>query len=385
MNSSIRLLIVTCGLLANSRVFADVPLPRADRPAYAIVVSHQTLQDEGWNRVVEVLKAKHSPLVIEFKTTLSETLPELKRAIPKYLCFVATREEATRDFVAQAHRLTRQLDDDPYTDCIWAILTGFDAANALSIASEKDPLVIRKVASGTEIALDRCSAGVWFSELQPGLRTRKTATGETKSETGLPDSTREIAHALTVEKSQLFVTSGHATERDWQIGFSYRNGQFVSQGGQLFGVDVKGQKFAIDSDQPRVYLAVGNCLMGHIDGPDAMALAFLKSAGVRQMVGYTVSTWYGYAGWGCLDYFVEQPGRYTLAEAFFANQQALLHRLETLAPELLKENPAPGQTVRQIKLSAALPGTRTGPDSPPLSSQRTSRTSSLPSTFDSSP
>jgi len=39
---------------------------------------------------------------------------------------------------------------------------------------------------------------------------------------------------------------------------------------------------------------------------------------------YTVPTWYGYAGWGCLDYFLEQPGRYTLAEAFFANTQALV-------------------------------------------------------------
>ena len=56
--------------------------------------------------------------------------------------------------------------------------------------------------------------------------------------------------------------------------------------------------------------------MGHIDDQQAMALAWLKSGGVRQMLGYTVPTWYGYAGWGCLDYFVEQPGRYDFAEAF---------------------------------------------------------------------
>ncbi len=68
--------------------------------------------------------------------------------------------------------------------------------------------------------------------------------------------------------------------------------------------------------------------MGHIDGPDAMALAWLHSAGVRQMVGYTVPIWFGYAGWGCLDYFVEQPGRYSLVEAFFANQRALIDSLE---------------------------------------------------------
>ena len=50
------------------------------------------------------------------------------------------------------------------------------------------------------------------------------------------------------------------------------------------------------------------------------------------MIGYTVPSWYGYGGWGMLDYFLEQPGRFTLAEAFFANQQALLHRLATCFP-----------------------------------------------------
>ena len=62
--------------------------------------------------------------------------------------------------------------------------------------------------------------------------------------------------------------------------------------------------------------------------PDAMALAWMNGLGVRQMVGYTVVTWYGYGGWGVLDYFTEQPGRYTLAEAFHANHHALIHRLD---------------------------------------------------------
>ena len=100
------------------------------------------------------------------------------------------------------------------------------------------------------------------------------------------------------------------------------------------------------SPNPKVYLPIGNCLMGHIDGPDAMALAYMNSAGVRQMVGYTVLTWYGYAGWGCLDYFVEQPGRYTFAEAFFANQQALIERLETNFPEIARLETSPGVPTR---------------------------------------
>lgn len=92
-------------------------------------------------------------------------------------------------------------------------------------------------------------------------------------------------------------------------------------------------------------MPIGNCLMGHIDGPDAMALAWLNSAGVKQMLGYTVPTWFGYQGWGVLDYFVEQPGRYTYTEAFFANHHALIHRLKTEHPALLARNPAPGKPI----------------------------------------
>ena len=46
------------------------------------------------------------------------------------------------------------------------------------------------------------------------------------------------------------------------------------------------------------------------------------------MVGYTVPTWFGYGGWGLLDYFLEQPGRYTLSEAFHVNHHALVYCLE---------------------------------------------------------
>ena len=85
----------------------------------------------------------------------------------------------------------------------------------------------------------------------------------------------------------------------------------------MYGEDTRRQRIDVDSPNAKVYLPIGNCLMGHIDGPDAMALAWMNDVGVKQMIGYTVPTWFGYAGWGMLDYFVEQPGRYSLTEAFF--------------------------------------------------------------------
>jgi len=300
-------------------------------PGYAVVVSKATLRDTGWKKVADVLVKKHQGTLVDYDT-LDEVKPMLARTRPKYACFVATPAEAGREFIAKVHRLTRQLDNDPYTDILWGVLTGYDAANALRIAEYNTPLEVRKVAAGTEIALEMCDAGVWFSELKGGKVVRK-AGGKTAEETGPVDSTGAIVDALNDYRPDLIVTSGHASERDWQIGFSYRNGFFRCADGKLYGLDTKMGKHPIDSPNPKVYLAVGNCLMGHINGRDAMALAWMNSAGVYQMAGYTVDTWYGYGGWGLLDYFVEQPGRFTLAEAFFAGHQALLHKLETEFPK----------------------------------------------------
>lgn len=322
--------ILCCGIVALS-VFSDSVFSNlATAAEYAVVVSRQTHDDPAWQKVVQTLIEKHAAdQAVIWDQQVDDALPALRQRHPRYTCFVATPDEANRQFVAQVHRLTRQLDDDPYADTRWGILTGFDADNAQRIATHREPLIVDKVASGTEIALDMCTQGVWYDELVQHKKVSRAPGGKTKLERGPSDTTHALAATLAEDAADLFVTSGHATERDWQIGFRYRNGQFKSKQGKMFGVTTDNERFEIDSPNPKVYLPIGNCLMGHIDGPDAMALAWMNSVGVQQMIGYTVVTWYGYGGWGVLDYFVEQPGRYTLAEAFHANQHALIHRLDT--------------------------------------------------------
>lgn len=316
--------------------------------AYAVVVSQATWDDDAWRAVAEALLEKHDGKAIVYKQHVSEALEELKERHPRYVCFVATPKEAGRQFVADVHRMTRKFDDDPYTDCFWGILTNYTPEAALAVAQRREPLIVERVASGTEVALDACREGIWYSELKQHQMMRKTGDGAPQAEEGPADTTKALAETLTDYRAQLFVTSGHATERDWQIGYSYRNGRFICKAGQLKGVDVAGKEFDITADSPRVYLPVGNCLMGHVDSPEAMALAFMHTGGVQQMAGYTVPTWYGYAGWGCLDYFVEQPGRHTLTEAVFANQHALVHRLATGFPELADAEPPVGRILRPL-------------------------------------
>lgn len=329
---------------------------------YSILVSKETHADAGWKLVVDALVKKHDAKVILFEGDVTAALPQLKEQFPRFTCFVAKPTEAGKAFVALVHRMTRQLDSDPYTDTTWGILTGFDAANALRIAQHSEPLTIHKVASGTELAMEMIEEGKWYCELVQGKRVEKKPGEKAVESQGPQDSTKALVDSLTEYKPDLFVTSGHATERDWQIGYRYRNGYFKSKNGEIWGEDTSGKKLPIVSNNPKVYLPIGNCLMGHIDGLDAMALAWMNSAGVHQMVGYTVPTWYGYAGWGCLDYFVEQPGRYTFAEAFFVNQHAMIHRLETYFPDNAKDNldgrdrltrrPVPNEAATKTKLTA---------------------------------
>ncbi len=294
---------------------------------YAIVVSQTTLNDVDWKLVIDALVAKHNGQIIRYDKEVEQAFPALKEQYPRYTCFVAKPDESNADFVRSVHQLTRRLDEDPYTDTLWAILTGHNARNALAIARHDQPLVIRKVASGTEVALEMCQQGLWYDELVKHKKVKKEAGGKPQQIEGPADTTKALAATLTDYKADLFVTSGHADERSWIIGFRYRNGKFVSKAGQMFGEDLQGKRFEITSPNPKVYLPIGNCSMGHIDGSDAMTLAWMNSCGVKQMIGYIVPTWFGYAGWGCLDYFVEQPGRYTFVEAFHANHHALIHKL----------------------------------------------------------
>ena len=114
-------------------------------PAYTIVVQEATAAKPEWKAVVDALQKKYPhATVATWKTGVDETLPTLQKNHPRYTCFVAEHQTASRAFVGAVHHLTRQYDADPYTDTFWGILTGYDAANALSIAQNAQPLTVKR-------------------------------------------------------------------------------------------------------------------------------------------------------------------------------------------------------------------------------------------------
>lgn len=341
------------------------------RPVYAVAATAETFEMPEWNRVAEALERKYAEkfdvrrVVITLQKTADSKsdskpdsdansdansdvesllspafLEEFRVLQPYYTCFLLRPEEVNTKIVPKIHEWTRSFDTDPYTDTIWGILTGWNAADALRIA-EAPPLEVCRAAAGTPIPLARFREGIWYDEGKKNHYVEKVRKSDGTSEIvehtdGPDDTTHALADAW--KEADLFITSGHASTRDWNPGYAFRNGNFRSKNGKYLGFPLDGKPFEVVCERPKVHIAAGNCLIGGVDGPDCMALAELHSLGVCAFVGYTVPTWYGYMGWGVLEYYLGQPGDFTAAEAFFASNQALTYRLTQIFPELFDDS-----------------------------------------------
>ena len=261
---------LAAALLTLSAVAAEAA---PQKSSYLVIAKKSTMEDAAWHEVVTALQTKHEATVATYETSVDEVLGALQQEFPRYTCFVAPPDEANRAFVGRVHQLTRKLDDDIYTDTQWGILTGYDAANALAIAREKEPLTVRKVGAGTQFAMDMVEEGLWYDELVQNKMVRKKKGGAPETLKVGQDTTKALVDMLNDYRPDCLITSGHASERDWQLGYAYRNGTFMSKAGQLTGYDIQRKSFDVKSDNPKVYLAIGNCLMGHIKDRNAMALA----------------------------------------------------------------------------------------------------------------
>ena len=336
------LLVVLCALYA-AALWAEGAKPcivTGPRDAdYAVVVSAATNGDPAWREVVAALVARHHAATVVYSGGVTECLPGLREVFPRYACFVARPEEAGRQYVVDVSRLTRALDDDPYTDVVWGIVTGYEPADALRIARHAEPLTVTRAAAGCGIDLNAFHEGVWYSEGEKNGMCEKLPGRAPEKRHGPDDTTQALVDELNRGRTGYFQTSGHASSRDWQIGYSYKNGQFRCRNGQLLGLASDGKRYDINSPNPKVYAPLGNCLIGWIEDRECMALAWMHTGGAYQMAGYVVPTWYGVA-WGIADYFVGEQGQYDYAESVFFNNQWAVQQLESRFPQFARLNVA---------------------------------------------
>ncbi len=197
---------------------AAVRIPASN--AYVVVCGQKSFHLPEWRQVVDTLRVKYDADAVVYSRSPWEVLPELKRILPRYVCFVARPEEAGRALVTDVHRLTRELDDDPYTDVVWGILTGYEAGDALRIAQQREPLIVTRGLGGTSaMDMGAFTDAIKFSEGNAGARKVKHGGGDVVDEADFPaDSTKGLVDAMNSFRPHAFFTSGHATPEDWQIG-----------------------------------------------------------------------------------------------------------------------------------------------------------------------
>jgi zinc protease len=305
---------------------------------YAVVASQSTVEAQGWGQVVDTLLSRHEAELVSYDGSPfpSRVRDQLAAYHPRYVCFVAPAPEVTDAFVQNVHQLTRQLDDDPFGDCVWGIITGATHEHALRLSSSPSRIEIQKALLKTAGSyLEWLPAGVYHSEGDNDIIWLKEPGGEIeKREDGPYDDTEPLVAGLNSGDYQLFVTSGHASEFDWQLHYPHPDGEgfFYASNGELYAIDHDGARHDVTNSQPLVYWAPGNCLIGRIAASNSMALGWLGSGGAVQFCGYIVPTWYGYMGWGLNDYFLKLQDRFSFAEAFFLTNQALIF-------DQLKETP----------------------------------------------
>jgi len=348
---------VTTGCAASERSLTD--LGGAYGATYAVVVSKQTAGDAEWAKVVEALRVKHNATVVTYdadagagaappalasnrtkeERALEPARARLAELMPAYTAFVAKPSECGRDFVAAVHRLTRRLDDDPWLDTRWGIITGADAAAALRLAKAVEPLEIKTALATTNLNDKLFDEYFLLSDGDPGGWHWKKRDGEIlrgKDDFGKPDAEAWADHFA--RSPDLIVTSFHGFENGVEVPFSRGilrvwNGKIYPLKSPRVFAPPPGTKPLPDSPNPKVYFPVGNCLVGHVNSADCMVTAMTGRYGVNQMAAYTVNTWFGRGGWGMLGYWQTLPGRNTFTDAFFFNQQQMLHDIAAIDPK----------------------------------------------------
>lgn len=167
------------------------------------------------------------------------------------MAVVARPEEIDRVLVNDLHRLSRRLDDDPYGDCIWGIVTGYTPQAAMRIASETKPLVISRAMGTTNVDSSRFKDSMSITDWQPfqyleqhGSKGKVTPAFYTK---GLKEQDKGDETTLGVTPKlmeywkryspQLFVTASHATQFNLEMPFG--KGLIVSGNNRFYALDKK--------------------------------------------------------------------------------------------------------------------------------------------------
>lgn len=341
---------------------AAAPAPAAPTN-YAIILSPAVVQDPAWLEVAQALNKKHPQAKALGVPELSEVAltAALRMTGARYAALIAKPEEIGRELVNDLNRAARRVDDDPWGDCICGIITGATAADALQLAGDNEPLVIKRLLATTNVGWHRFEHSCCITDWTDAPVLEQRGYTEPEQRPCKEQALAEFRKQFETERPQMLVTSSHATPFNLEMPFGY--GLIFPTGNQFhllpaaelpeFADKVLNPAMGMNNLAPlkkmaethesiandgerRIWLAAGNCLFGNAaHTADSMAVTALSGYGCRAVAGYTVPSWYGAAGWGTLGLFCGNTDGTTLAEASFLNNQFILHDTMKLNPQLL--------------------------------------------------
>ena len=343
MKNSILLVIsIYLFCFAIQDIQAQWNMERNEEYAYAIAVSQDTYSDPEWKEVVDALKLKHSAEVFIYSEDIDETKNEVSRFAPYYMAFVTQRREPDFFFVKNVWEYTRSLDDDPYGDVIWGIITGINAEDALRIVNGPKGFDVKTVLGGTKSCdLQHFPEGIATSELTYGLYYTKdlNEVNAVKHTDGPTDRTEWLVDLINTNEIDIFMTSGHGESYQWQLHYPMpgEEGYFRSDGeGGAVGISHDRTTFEINSINPKIFFGLGNCYIGKISGLRSMALGWMHSAGAYFFTGYVIPEGPDSHQHGGTKAFFVRQAHYTWPQAFFLANQALYFDIVNNTP---KANP----------------------------------------------
>lgn len=324
--------------------------------SYAVLIRDSLAQHTEWSKVAARLSELHQEApIFTYKLYPAECKAQLQGVRPRFVAIVETPENLNKKYVIDLNMLSRQIDDDIYRDFMWGIVTGYTPQVAMRVVEDATkPLAIESLVS----TISELTGGEWFQEMvdiedqsmgtywtkkrgevKPVSHQADALKGVMRRGEPAPDLLPIFHNAMRALEPDLVVTASHATERNLEMPYSVGNIKAVS--GMLYTDFRSGAKPLFDADTElsrKVYLPIGNCLIGNMNGTKhSMACGWISSGGASCMIGYVVPTWYGRGGWGGLKYFLTNSGRLSCYPAFLLNDQEILHKLHKELPALDKE------------------------------------------------
>ena len=323
--------------------------------SYAVVISKAAYADAGWKTVADSLVKIHGThgdaQIFTWASAVTDVKTDLAAFKPDYIGYIARpATECNAAFIVAVSRMSRALDEDPYGDAVWGIITGYEAADAVRAISES--LVVKTVLAASnnlsyEPPIQRfyqgigmtCDSYTTTNYLFPG-KSGKIYTENKRPEgeqdriklvakwLNAPSVTFEIAGQGTMTGPvDCFITGGHGNVNLWQCHYSDpgTEGYMQSSGGKLTGAPYSGGSIAINSPTPKIFWCATNCLMGNPNSKDNVVYAAFHSGHAVQMFGFVNNASGGdeFASWGVYDRVTKSAGTFTLAEGFFlANNDA---------------------------------------------------------------